>query len=313
MIESWLVSVVSTAVMATPFLVLLSRLRLGAAAKVCAIRAAVICCAFALLPILKPVSLALPAEVKAGRPDWWLAFMAWMAFLWTLGFLQVWATTLIEHFRWKRGLGRLTAAGPTELLYPRSVSAAMRCKTPIVRRSDSVIGALVAPGIRPYLILGPGPIDEGILRHELAHIRGRDALWLTIARALVSVLWFHPGMWALEAELRLAQEILADRRAAGDQPLAFAKLLVEAYPSAQPSLVQALLSDSGQLAARIQALRAPERTRSQSLVWVLALLLFVASASLELPSGVIRMSSRAVGEDAVAVRAPTTPLGPPRS
>jgi beta-lactamase regulating signal transducer with metallopeptidase domain len=49
-----------------------------------------------------------------------------------------------------------------------------------------------------------------ILLHELAHVRRRDPLWITIAHAVRMLFWFHPLVWVAVARLRDESEHACD-------------------------------------------------------------------------------------------------------
>ncbi len=56
---------------------------------------------------------------------------------------------------------------------------------------------------------------EAILRHELAHVKGRDAHWVAVLRIARSLWWFHPLVWRMEGAHERACEEVADAIAAG--------------------------------------------------------------------------------------------------
>lgn len=49
-----------------------------------------------------------------------------------------------------------------------------------------------------------------VLRHELAHVKSRDALLLTIAAFMKAIHWFNPLAWIVETQLKQAIEQAAD-------------------------------------------------------------------------------------------------------
>jgi TonB family protein len=87
----------------------------------------------------------------------------------------------------------------------------------------------------------PGPVSFGVARgvvllprgfaaldsrvqylvalHELLHVRRRDALQCLIEECLVSVLWFHPWVWWIRRQIRLAREQVVDRATARTRPI----------------------------------------------------------------------------------------------
>jgi Tfp pilus assembly protein PilF/Zn-dependent protease with chaperone function len=84
-----------------------------------------------------------------------------------------------------------------------------------------IVDAGIAPGawgwLRPRVILPDGLSTqlssaelEAVIAHELAHIRRRDNLTAAIARAIVSVFWFHPLAWWIERRMLAERETACD-------------------------------------------------------------------------------------------------------
>ncbi|WP_165071098.1 M56 family metallopeptidase [Paludisphaera rhizosphaerae] len=94
---------------------------------------------------------------------------------------------------------------------------------PALRASDWLRSPVLGGVIRPTIVI-PGRLDRDeadpdalrlILLHELAHADRGDA-WFNALAALAQILWFFlPHLWWLRTQLRIDQEFLADRRAAG--------------------------------------------------------------------------------------------------
>ncbi|MBX7258292.1 MAG: M48 family metalloprotease [Candidatus Hydrogenedentes bacterium] len=55
---------------------------------------------------------------------------------------------------------------------------------------------------------------RAVFAHELAHVCTRDPLWMTVAKLLSSLLWFHPFAWRLRAAHESACESVSDGVAA---------------------------------------------------------------------------------------------------
>ncbi|MDB5325980.1 MAG: peptidase BlaR1, partial [Phycisphaerales bacterium] len=73
---------------------------------------------------------------------------------------------------------------------------------------------------RPVILLPVGlatemapAMVEAIIAHELAHIRRRDFLINLVQSLLEAVLWFHPLVWSLSAEIRELREECCDELA----------------------------------------------------------------------------------------------------
>lgn len=69
---------------------------------------------------------------------------------------------------------------------------------------------------------------EAMLAHELAHLAGRDPLWLALADIVCALAWWHPLVWWARRRLRAASEASADEASAlvPDGPAALAESLI---------------------------------------------------------------------------------------
>jgi hypothetical protein len=127
----------------------------------------------------------------------------------------------------------------------------------------------VAGWRRPWLLvphrladtLAPDELDA-VLLHELAHVRRNDLRWNLLQRCLLSLLWFHPVAWRLQADLARERERCADALAVrhGASPAALARALVKLAEAATqaptrpvPRLALAVSRGDG-LVERVRAL-----------------------------------------------------------
>lgn len=140
--------------------------------------------------------------------------------------------------------------GPVEIRESRDVA------TPCVIGTGSAT-ILFPKGLR--LALDPAEV-RGVLAHELAHVRWRDARAITFERAARGVLFFNPFAGWLGRRAREEREVACDRVAAdtgAGSRTAYARalLLMEGFRAGPlaPSGVPALLGE-GQLAARVERL-----------------------------------------------------------
>ena len=141
------------------------------------------------------------------------------------------------------GLARLSRyrASATPLYpLPEAIEAA-RLRTgaeAVVCVSGDVEGPVTFGRLYPVILLPPAilgqPFDTqfAIASHEFLHVRRHDWL-LTVCEELAgAVLWFHPAVWWLLAQIRLSREQVVDRQ-------------VVALTSARDPYVTALLSMAG--------------------------------------------------------------------
>lgn len=281
--NTWLFSLVSTALLITPLLWVLPRLRLSALWRVIACRLTILVAFVGLLPGLTP-PISVPATpLASAEPTSLPLLVLWLTCVWAAGVLLVVAQTVGEQRRWRRSLSPLRPVTEAELGRITELAHALGCRCPRALRSPGVRGALIMPGWRPILAVGPGDLSDEILRHEIAHLKGRDLLWLAVARLCASIFWFHPGIWRIERELVLAHELRADGVGANGNPRGFARVLLEAGACEAPMLVQAFTSGADQLRRRIVALRKPPRTGVLSALAFAGLLGLALAARIEPP------------------------------
>lgn len=54
---------------------------------------------------------------------------------------------------------------------------------------------------------------EWVFRHEVAHVKGRDGLWLSLANVAKAIQWFNPLSWIVVSKLQQSMERAADELA----------------------------------------------------------------------------------------------------
>jgi hypothetical protein len=89
---------------------------------------------------------------------------------------------------------------------------------PRLLQSNAVELPLAAGIFRPIVVI-PTPLSleeadrERVIAHELAHLRHGDLWFGWLVALLEPIFFFHPLFWLARRELRLTQEMAADRRA----------------------------------------------------------------------------------------------------
>src|SRR5262245_14108830 len=131
----------------------------------------------------------------------------------------------------------------------------------------------------------PVRFDWGaVLRHELAHVRRRDAWAALLAELLVVLLWWHPLAWWVRRRLLLAAEFACDdwALASGASAVDYVETLLE-MRSAPPRL--GVVMATSDLATRIRRILRRRRfvTPQVSRVWGLT----AVSLTLVLMAGVM--------------------------
>ena len=130
---------------------------------------------------------------------------------------------------------------------------ARRCNEPYpdadIYLSDDVSGPVTFGWLKPAILLPSSfpslgeEMRDAILRHELAHIARHDWLSTLFEEIVRSLLWFHPAIWWLLAQIHLAREQAVDQ------------LVVEQTKS-RGQYVEALLAMAG-VATELNAAPAP--------------------------------------------------------
>lgn len=237
-----------------------------------------------------------------------------------LGVAAVWAlgvgAMLLRLAREARALVRLRdASAPTSARVRASLRRVVRCglvdASPVMRAA-AVACPQVSGCWRPWLLvphglaarLAPAELDA-VLLHELAHLRRGDLRWNLLQRVVLSLLWFHPVAWRLQAGLAFERERCCDALAVrhGASPVALARALVKlaeaaapARPPVAPRLALAVARSQG-LVERVRTLVEPgaaEAAPSRRLV--VAALGLSAACLLALAAGQAATADPALGD-----------------
>ncbi len=157
--------------------------------------------------ILAPVPVGTPLEpaIQWGQMVW-LILAAGVALrgLWLLaGLWQLW------RYR--------TGAVPMDSL-PAAVEQAriLTGAEAQVCTTGAVDGPVTFGVLRPIILLPPAVLDQpyeaqfGIACHEFLHVRRRDWLFTICEECAGALLWFHPAVWWLLGQIRLAREQTVD-------------------------------------------------------------------------------------------------------
>jgi uncharacterized protein (TIGR03435 family) len=185
-------------------------------------------------PFVVPLAIASSApaspSVALSTPDWPVA----VAVIWLTGclvFLTVWTLRWLSVAKIARGSAPV--APPDIVARLRRAEAAMGIRRPLhAVVSDAAIEPGVFGIVHPVLIwprdLGAhltGEQIDGVLIHELAHVRRKDNLTAALHLAVEAIFWFFPPVWWLERQLVRERELACDHTAmtAGSDPKAYAE------------------------------------------------------------------------------------------
>ena len=142
-------------------------------------------------------------------------------------------------------------------------------------RISSEISVPVTFGVRRSTVLLPARWCEldpasrtAILYHELLHVRRNDWAFHLAEEIVRATVWFHPAIWWLIAEIRLAREQVVDRLVVGltGAPKSYAEVLL-AFAGIDSRITAPAFAHKRHLALRIKAvLEEVTMTKSRLLV-----------------------------------------------
>jgi hypothetical protein len=217
-----------------------------------------------------PATVVVPAADLAAAPSTVFSGTTGALILalcaWGLGALWIVARGLIGLV-WLQRLQVDSAPFPPKLLplpLPRGCS---------VRLSPDCPGPMTWGAARPVILLPDDALDwpqqrlEAALRHELAHVAGRDSLILALALVACALYWPNPVVWRAARALRQEAEAAADDAviAAGMRPSDYAHLLVDlssAWPSHRRPAFEMAMAGSPILTERVQSILSPDAQRT---------------------------------------------------
>jgi len=152
--------------------------------------------------------------------------------------------------------------------------------------SSEVAGPVTFTLRRPTVLLPSRWLDleparqKAILCHELLHVRRKDWLCHVAEEIIRAVLWFHPAVWWLIAEIRLAREQVVDRmvvRFTG-APRSYVEVLLDFAGIDSPITMPAFMHKR-HLTRRIKSLlEEASMTKSRSITSLASITLCLAAA-----------------------------------
>jgi bla regulator protein blaR1 len=144
------------------------------------------------------------------------------------------------------------------------------------------------------------------LTHELEHVRRRDWVTLSLARAICALYWFHPLVWIANRQLSVNAERACDDAVLRDShAFDYADQLVTV---AERSVAQArrpllAMASRGDLSTRVHAVLNTRQQRGPAGVWARITVTMAAVASVALLAP-LRIVASALGQTAVPTARP---------
>lgn len=139
---------------------------------------------------------------------------------------------------------------------------------------------------RPTVLLPARWLDldfarrSAVLYHEVLHVRRNDWALHAAEEVILALAWFHPAVWWLVAEIRLAREQVVDQLVVGitGAPKEYAEVLL-AFAGIDANIPAPAFMHKGHLARRIQSiLQEANMTRSRLLVYFASITMCLAVA-----------------------------------
>ena len=166
--------------------------------------------------------------------------------------------------------------------------------------SDRILVPVVCGIVRPALLVPCGARGwsrerlRSVMYHELAHVARNDGLALVLTRVATALLWFHPLVWVLAHQARLACEQACDDVVLGDGARASAyaeELLTIARDAGERDPLQGLAPAFAQrstLERRLVAILAPGVRRGPA-SWAVSLAIGAVALVLALSLASVRV------------------------
>jgi beta-lactamase regulating signal transducer with metallopeptidase domain/predicted nucleic acid-binding Zn-ribbon protein len=166
-----------------------------------------------------------------------VAWQVLLVMVWLAGVLAVLAYTLLSRVHvWLLGRRASELRDMRVLARAHGIASELGLRRPVeVLEGDADVMPMTWGVLGETLLLPASARSwsaerlDGVLRHELAHIRRRDSLTQLVAEVGCALYWFHPGMWLAARRLRVEREHACDDVVllAGARPSDYAQELLE--------------------------------------------------------------------------------------
>ena len=211
---------------------------------------------------LAPVAVP---QSRAALPGWTTA--QWLAAAWVMGTLLSLAALALSLWRARRLASTATPLANGDWRDAAdTIASRLGLRRPVALLASPHVTTPMAGGLwRPSIFLPPcaahwdAECRDVVLAHELSHLAARDPQRHLLARAALSLYWFHPLAWLAARDAAAAREQACDDAvlALGTRPSAYARVLVELAESlaAPPRALAALpMVHHSLLEARVMAI-----------------------------------------------------------
>ncbi len=227
----------------------------------------------ATVPFMPPASAApatavrnVPAIFPAGvNLEVTAPVLAWVVAIWLAGAMAFWVRLLGGSMVAARLCSRLVRPAPCEWQQALDrLKHRIRVARPVRLLVSSLVQAPAVVGwLRPVVLVPVGALTglppeqiEGLLLHELAHIRRHDYLVNLLQSLVEALLFYHPAVWWVSGHIRAERELCCDDVAvsiSGDA-LAYVRALAELASARPAHVTAAMAATGGSLAHRVARL-----------------------------------------------------------
>ena len=237
-------------------------------------------------------SASAPGAVTAPpAADAWQQVLPWLVMAWFVGvmaFSMRLAGGWLQTAWWRRVKSR-PAPSEWQNVLDRLVARMRIDRRVRLAISPGVEAPAVLGWLRPMILMPVGALTglpaefvEALLSHELAHILRRDYLVNLLQCLAEAVLFYHPAVWWISAQIRHERELCCDDLAvAASDVLTYTRALadLESHRAVRPQT--AMAANGGSLLHRISRLLGQKQPARHTLpdnaaAWVLGILLMAA-------------------------------------
>ena len=214
----------------------------------------------AILPQLNATIQFGSAAGTSGNPWVVLVMSIWIVGITVLALRFVIGIALMASL--VRGANPLNDKG--QLTVARRIEAGLGIKRPVRYLTSANLSVPVTWGVfRPVVVLpSHGQLTAAetnmLLRHELAHVRRHDVLWLNITTILTLIQWFNPLIWIVKRKMQVESEYACDNYVLSGQiePDKYARHILETARtvSFQGKLISTHMAFNSHLEGRIMSI-----------------------------------------------------------
>ncbi len=154
-----------------------------------------------------------------------------------------------------------------------NIARKLRIRAPRLAVNESISVPMVVGVLHPTVLLPGEHVDwspaerDGVLLHELSHLKRRDPLGLVFSRIVVAIYWFHPFVWKVAERQKIERETACDDAVLlhGEEPHGYATFLLKIAAGRPTSWTPALclaMSETNPVEERIDSVLDAKKPRT---------------------------------------------------